>query len=345
MKLFKLAAYILIVFFKTGNLLSENYLFNVDNIILEKKDNISINRLAPKAMDQAFTKLMSRILLKEDMLKISSLNSLNTKELVSYYNITKNDNEKKNEVNFSITFDREKIHELFFKKGISYSIIKEKEFYILPILISEDNIFIFSNNYYYESWNQITKDNQIEFILPLENIETIQNINRFRGNLSSLELNSLFKEYPNNNVALILISDIKNSEKKIYLKSRVHEKTITKNLNLKNNKLDKKNFNKKTIFEIKELVTDLVKSQNLIDVRTPSFINVKYDLSKGNLVLIKSKLGKINLIEGIFVQHFNKDYVSLKVKYLGKIDRIVNELKKEGMLLEFNNEEWVIKNL
>ena len=51
------------------------------------------------------------------------------------------------------------------------------------------------------------------------------------------------------------------------------------------------------------------------------------------------------MIEDIIAYQFNKDYVSLKVKYLGKIDKIINELKKEGILLELDNEEWMIKSL
>ena len=39
MKLFKQILIILIIFFKTGNLLSENNLFSVNNIIIDKKDN------------------------------------------------------------------------------------------------------------------------------------------------------------------------------------------------------------------------------------------------------------------------------------------------------------------
>ena len=37
MKLLKQVIIILIVFFKTGNLLSENNLFNVNNILINKK--------------------------------------------------------------------------------------------------------------------------------------------------------------------------------------------------------------------------------------------------------------------------------------------------------------------
>ena len=46
MKLYKLIIFILVVFLKTETLLSENNLFNVNNIKLEKKDKITNNDLS-----------------------------------------------------------------------------------------------------------------------------------------------------------------------------------------------------------------------------------------------------------------------------------------------------------
>ena len=45
----------------------------------------------------------------------------------------------------------------------------------------------FSNNYYYENWNKIEKNNLIEFILLQENIEIIQQLNNYRDRLLDLE--------------------------------------------------------------------------------------------------------------------------------------------------------------
>ena len=87
-------------------------------------------------------------------------------------------NESQKELaNFSVTFDKDKIHDLFFKKGISYSKISDKELYILPILIKDNELNIFNNNFFYENWNEIYDNDLIEFVLPLENIEIIQSIN------------------------------------------------------------------------------------------------------------------------------------------------------------------------
>ena len=59
--------------------------------------------------------------------------------------------------------------------------------------------FIFSNNYFYQNWNKIYKDDLIEFILPLENIEIIKKINDNKKNLINLDLNELFQEYSKKN--------------------------------------------------------------------------------------------------------------------------------------------------
>ena len=161
-----------------------------------------------------------------------------------------------------------------------------------------------------------------------------------------MELTNVFKEYSNKNVALAIIEYSVTDEKKIYLKSKIEDKIISKSFILKKNTPEKQNLNKKIIHRIKDEITNLVKSQNLIDVRTPSFLNVKLNLNKkNNLVLLNSKIKKIDLIENIFVQEYNKDYVNLRIKYLGKLEKIINQLKKENINLKFNNDRWLIKIL
>ncbi len=346
MKLFKQITLILIVFLKTGNLLSDNNLFNVNNILLEKKDGTSSKFLADKAIKSGFDQLTKRVLMKEDVSKVSDLNFSNIKELVTYYNISKNSDGEKNKVNFSVTFDKDKIHNLFYKRGISYSDIEEKEFYILPILSNGNEIFIFSNNYFYERWNDISENDLIEFILPLENIEIIQNINQYRNNLFNLDLSTLFKEYENKNIAFILIENSNSNTIKIFFKGKIQEKMISKNFNIKKDNLEKNELNKKIILEIKDDIINLVKSQNLIDIRTPSFLNVKLNLNKeNNLVLLNSRIKKIDLIDNIFVQDLNKDYVNLRIKYLGDLEKMIKQLKKENIDLKLINDKWLIKPL
>jgi len=347
MKIFKLI-FILIVFFKTETVLSENNLFNVNNINIEKKDKISNSDLTNQAIKKGFTQLISRILLEEDSRNLLNLDFDSIKQLVSYYQISNTADKKKEEdlVNFSITFDKKKIHNLFYKRGILYSDILDKELYVLPIFITNQEIYVFNNNLFYDNWNEFFENDLIEFILPIENIEIIQNINNNKNSLIDLNIDNLFKEYPKKNLALILIEEDNTEYKKVYIKSKIQGKIISKSLNLNKKNIKKTDIFKEIIIDTKKELINLVKSRNLIDIRTPSFLNVKLDLNKeNNIVEINTRIKKIDLIENVYVQQFNKDYMNLRIKYLGKLEKIINQLKKEGINLQMISEQWTIKKL
>ena len=346
MKFYKLILAILIIFFKTGNVLSENNIFNVNNIEVEKKENSTNSDLANQAIKKAFTNLSEKILLDVDFNKLSDLKLTEIKKLVTYYQISSpnEDNLKGSKINFSVTFDKNKIHNLFYNREISYSEITNKELFILPIYKIKDQIFIFNQNYFYDNWNKIYENNLIEFILPLENIEIIRAVNLKKDNLIDLRINRIFKEYLDKNLALILIEENNSKQQKIYFRTIIQGKNIFKNITIKRENLNSKEFNNKIITEIKRELINLVKSQNLIDIRTPSFLNVKFNLQNNStLVDLNSKIKKIDLIERIYVQDLNKDYINLKIKYLGKLGKIIKELKDQKINLEFINDQWVIK--
>ena len=97
--------------------------------------------------------------------------------------------------------------------------------------------------------------------------------------------------------------DNNETNKQIYIKSIIQGKKISKSLDLKVEKITKENFYEKVITETKQELTNLVKSKNLIDIRTPSFLNVKFELNnRNNLVKLNSKIKKIDSIENIYVQ-------------------------------------------
>ena len=347
MKLYKLLL-ILIFFFKTETLFSKNDLFNVNNIQLEKNDKISNNSLSDIAIKKGFNELKSKILLKVDNDKLSDLNFLSIKNLVAFYQIVSVPNKKNNRelVNFNITFDKDKIHDLFYKRGILYSEISDKEFYVLPILIKENKIFIFNNNYFYAKWNEIYKDDLIEFILPLENIEIIKNINENRNSLINLDVIKIFQEYSNKNLALILIEGNNYNRKKVFIKTVIQEQKISKSLTINKENLNNDKFYEKIIIETKKEIINQIKSNNLIDIRTPSFLNTKLDLEKkSNLAELNFRVKNIKSIENIYIQEFNKDYINLRIKYLGKLEKLIKELERENINLQLVNNQWIIKSL
>ena len=343
MKLINFFLVILIIFFKTGNVLSENNIFNVNNIELIKKRNISNNDLANQAINKGFQILINKILLENDKEKLARLEFRKVKELVSYYQVSSknNKNPKENLLNFNIYFDKEKFHKLFFARGISYSDINNKELYLLPILKKEEQIFIYNENYFYDNWNEVYNNDLIEFILPIENIEIIEKINSNKNDIFNLDLKDLFIEYNNENLALIFIEEKNSGEKKIYLKTRVLEKNINKNLKFQKNDLIQEKFNKKIIIDVSKEILNIIKSRNLIDIRVPSFLNIKFILNKrNNLVELNKRLKKIDIIDDIYVQEFNNKYVLIKMKYLGKLSKIIKQLEEQKILLKLDSDEW-----
>ena len=117
-------------------------------------------------------------------------------------------------------------------------------------------------------------------------------------------------------------------------------------MNFKKQKQDLVKFNEIIIKETKKEIISLVKSENLIDIGTPSFLNVKMYLNKKtNFVELNSIIKNIDLIENVYVQEFNKDYMNLRIKYLGKLDKIIRQLKNKNINLELKNESWIIRSL
>ena len=98
MKSYKLIILILVIFLKTGNVLSESTLFNVNNI--EISGNLSANNqfFSNEAIKKGFDELINKVLLEKDKNKVKNLNFNKINDLVSYYQIaeTSEDRRKKN---------------------------------------------------------------------------------------------------------------------------------------------------------------------------------------------------------------------------------------------------------
>ena len=297
MKSFKYSLIILVIFLKTGNVLSEKNLFNVNNIEINNQLSSNNEILANKAIKKAFQNLIERLILDKDIATLEGLKFNQIKELVAYYQILEKTNEEKDQVkSFNIFFDKDKLHDLFYQKGISYSDISKNELYLLPILKKDNQFFIYSQNYFYEKWNKIDQNELIEFILPIENIETLQKVNANKNNIMDLDIREIFQEYSGKNLAIVFIEDSKSSIK-IFLKTKIMGKNINKRIIIKKGDLDENNFNDKIILDVKKEITNLFKLNNLIDIRTPSFINTEFRLNKkNNLVELTKRMKRIEAI-------------------------------------------------
>ena len=346
MKFYKFLFIILIIFFKTGNVLSNNNIFNVNNVEISKEIYKNKEKLVNKAFRRAFDQLLNRILLKEDYARFTSTSLNEIKELILYYQvISPEKNDETDLIKINVFFDKDKMHNFFDKKNVLYSDIINTEVVLFPLLKKDEKYFIYTKNFFYDNWNNKENEELIQYVLPSENIEDIQVINAHKDNFFKLDVSKFFKEYKLENIVFLSI-EMDENVAKILINTRIEGKKINKSLLIRNKeKLNEENFSNRIILNVNNIIADLIKSQNLIDVKTPSFLNVaiKINNKKSNLAEFHNRIKKIDLIDNYYVQQINKDYVLVKIRYLGKIDKIINKLKKQDIDLKMIKGQWQLK--
>ncbi len=343
MKYLKFILIILIILFKTGNDLYADSIFTVNNIQVNKNSFKNKEELINIAFRKGFEKLNNKILLEKDYLKTRNISLRIIKNLVSHYQIVKNDDE--NVKNFEIVnlyFKRDKMYNFYSKNNIKYSDVTGKILKILPVLIVEDETFIYDRNFFYENWLKIEKQNKsenIEYIFPLENLETIETIKKNQNNLEIINLIDIFdKDEEKDN--LLIIIDYKKQQTKIFLKGIISSKKIVKNLSLEN-KAEKNIEYPKILKFLKKEILELVKSQNIIDIGAPAFLNIYLTLNnQKDLFLFQNILSEIDLIETFNVREFNNKFAYINIKYYGKINKFKEKLIEKKIDINFKNNQW-----
>ena len=153
MKNLKFLFLILIILSKTGNVLSVESIFTVNNIQINKNTFKNKEELINIAFKKGFEKLNRKILLEEDYIKVKNTSLKNIKNLISHYQIVKNkDFSMQNFELINLYFKRDKMYNFYSQNNIKYSDVSGKILKILPVLLLNDEIFIYDNNFFYENW-------------------------------------------------------------------------------------------------------------------------------------------------------------------------------------------------
>ena len=58
---------------------------------------------------------------------------------------------------------------------------------------------------------------------------------------------------------------------------------------------------------------------------------------------LNKRLKKIDSIENIYIQKLNNSTVLLKLKYLGKLDKLIRQMDVQKINLKLFNDMWSIK--
>ena len=92
---------------------------------------------------------------------------------------------------------------------------------------------------------------------------------------------------------------------------------------------------------MKEEITQIWKSQNLIDVNTPSFLDLFLDTSQTSDYLnLRNILDTIDLIENYSVLEMTNERTKIRLKYKGKINKLREKLLENKIKINIKNNIW-----
>ena len=343
MKKFSFLCLIILLLGKTQNVFADSGVFTVDNIIVsgQIRDNNYRENYVDIAFRKGFQKLTDNILQSKDRKKIISTDISTIKSLAETYKITEEKvlNDKFN-AKLTITFNRDLINNFFYKKGVSYSESEKLETIVYPIMVLNSEVQVFSNNKFFEEWNNDSSFYKVDFILPVENLDDIEFIKNNLTDLEEINLSQLVDNYEIKNSAILIL----RYDKKVlnvFLKTNFNNVKKFKKVEFTVENLQDQKVRSGIIESLKSSIHDLWKEQNLIDISVPSYLVVNTSI-KGpdSLREVINKIKKINLITDYYIEEIDKNSAKIKIKYLGKIKNLQNSFTKNGFTFEILNNEW-----
>jgi hypothetical protein len=333
-------------FISATNVLSEENVFIINST--EVKGKIKINFSREKYLDKAFSDsfqtLMKKILLTRDLRKVQNTNLKKIKNLIGSFQILEERySSNKYRLKIKVYFNELEIKKFLSEKNISFVLLEETKAIFFPVLYIDDKIKNFDENFFYKNWKKLEIENEIiNFILPLDDLDDILKIEKFKNSIDSINVDDLVNKYNVDNYIFALI-DYKKEKLNIYLKAEFNKNMITKNIIYD---LDKINNNEKLIKILKDLklkIIDMWKEENLINLLMPLSIDLKFNHKNvGELYKINNVFSKVDIIENYSLEEFDVDNSLFKIYYFGNPKKLTSELIKFGYKLNFDQGYWQV---
>jgi len=337
---------IIVFLFKTETVFSAETIYDVNNIQVSGKlnSNLDNNKLIEEAFRKAFLIFINKTLLEKDIETLSKTNIQIIKDFIFTHQIVSQKKNTDEEIilTINVKFDPKKINNYLSINNISYADISEISISILPILRKENNLFIFSDNFFYNEWNKTENDKKnteaqlINYNLALENAEDLFYINNNRENLELININKLNSLSEEKNKIFLIFT--LNEDTKVFIKAYFNEKEVIKNITLNNNSTDDYNS---LIMNVKDLINQIWKEQNLIDINTPAYLDIIFDIKKINDFLkFRTFLDTIDIIDNYSILEITNKYAKIRMKYKGKISNLREKFLNEKININIENNEW-----
>jgi len=324
----------------------EENAFTVNNVKIEGRIdlNFSKDKYLNKAFTDSFEMLMKKILLTRDLRKVNNIKLKQIKYLISHFQILEESYSKDlYKVNIKIFYNENKVKNLLGKKNISFSQPENISAIFFPVLFVNNEIKNFDENFFYRQWDKVEIENElINFILPLEDLEDISMISKMKEEIEKLDVDALVNKYDIKNYVFALM-DFQDKKLNIYLKTNFYNNKISKNILYEVNNINDQSTLNSILIDLKLIITDLWKEENLINLLIPLSIKISFQHENlEDLDKFRNVLNKINIIDNYTLDEFNINNSSYKIYYYGNPKKLKVELSKFGYQLINDQGFWQV---
>ena len=323
---------------------SEENVFIIDNVKVQGAIDVNFSRdkYINKAFLVSFEILMFRILLSKDLTKISNIKLDKIRNLIDSFQILE-ETYQKNEykATFKIFYNDNKIKKLLIKKNISFSQPQNISAVFFPVLFVNDELQNFDENYFYNQWiNVEIKNEPINFILPLEDLDDISKIKEMKNRIEEFNVGDLANKYNIKNYVFALL-DYRNKQLNIYLKTNFDGNEMSKNISYKLSNIKDESKLHFILKDLKIQITDIWKKANIVNLLMPLSIRIKFQhINFLDLDKLENTFDKISIIDNYALEEFNINHAFFKIYYFGNPKRLKAELLKFGYQLKNKQGHW-----
>jgi len=327
--------------------LASNHILAVEELEISKEIDLEFSRIKiiDEAFKKAFYRLLSQILNSTDIKKLKNVNIKEIKTLVENFKI-KNEifRESKYYANFDVYFNKKKIKFFLEKKNLFYSNPKQISVLFLPIIIKQENLYLFNDNIFYKNW--LTNKDQsglINYIMPLEDIDEIVKLISSQENLENLDIIEIAKKYNTENYILSLIY-LENQKLNFFSKIKFQE--YKKNSNLIFYKVDIKDADSiiTVIKKVKVHLNDIWKDFNEINTSIKLSINLILNSNNADKISkFENTLTKIDDINSFSIKKFDLNKTVYEIIYNTNPNKLIKQFSIYGFEIVNAEGLWVIQ--
>ena len=338
---------LILFFFSTDKVEAKS--FSIKNIEISKPFEINFdkNKVIDEGFFKAFSELISLIAVSSDQQISKDVKLRQIKGMIESFSIKEEKFiDEVYYVNLSVSFNKKKILNYLEKKNIFPSIPIKEKFLFIPVVIKEskDDLSIFSNNDFYDEWNNYVESfHLIEYLLPTEDLEDLDLIKKHFDIIEQYNFKEITSKYNLDNSIVALI--FKNKRKiRVLSRITVNDKIILKNQSFSEINIKNTNQMKNLINNLKNIYEDYWKQLNQINtsIKLPIYIKVNgTDIARSSN--FEKTLNETSLVYDYFIMKFDKDFVYYQIIFNGTPDNFLKSMQNKNFTFDTQNKTWILK--